>query len=221
MNSVTPARCIVMLGGSFDPVHNGHVALAEHVTQCLQPDELRLIPAGDPWQKPPLHATAAERVRMLDLAFAATALPYVIDEQEILRCSPSYTIDTLRALRAQVGPEAALIFVIGADQLQQLHTWREWRSLLDFAHLCAVSRPGYSLQNADLQTEVQQVFMQRLATPQQLCRQAHGFTYLDTSLSFNISSSAVRAALQQEKPVNALVPPQVLDYIHRHKLYKS
>lgn len=213
------ARSILILGGSFDPVHNGHVALAEYFIRALGPDELRIIPAGNPWQKPPLRASADERVRMLELAFAEMPVPVVIDRQEIERDGPSYAIDTLTKLRAEAGPDAALIFLIGADQLRQLHTWREWRRLFELAHLCAASRPGHGIE--ELPEEVRQEFMPRLANPEQLKSRPHGLTLLAADLQLDISSTAIRDALRQLRPSDLPMPPQVLDYIHCQHLYQT
>ena len=96
--------CIALLGGSFDPVHNGHVALAEYFVKLFAPDLLRIIPAGNPWQKHGLQASAAHRVEMVRRAFDRQTVPVVIDTQEIERAGATYTIDTLRAVRAEVGP---------------------------------------------------------------------------------------------------------------------
>ena len=113
-------RCVALLGGSFDPVHKGHVALAAHFVTLLQPDQLRIVPALCPWQKGSLVATAEQRCTMLEMAFTEAGLPFMLDRQELERGTPSYTIDTLRALRAELGPQASIVFLMGADQLQHL-----------------------------------------------------------------------------------------------------
>ena len=120
ISSHAAPRCIAILGGSFDPVHLGHVALAEHFVGLLQPDELRVIPAGNPWQKHGLQATAQQRVAMVKLAFDQQPVPVVIDEQEIRRATATYTIDTLQALRRTLGNDVSIVFLMGADQLQHL-----------------------------------------------------------------------------------------------------
>ena len=113
-------RCVALLGGSFDPVHHGHVALAALFANLLEPAQLRVIPTGQPWQKGGLDAAPADRIAMLERAFAAAALPVTLDLQEIERNSPTYTVDTLRNIRAEVGPEAALYtdFLVHRDWLQ-------------------------------------------------------------------------------------------------------
>lgn len=158
-------KCIALLGGSFDPVHLGHLALAAEFTQLLQADELRVIPAR-PWQKSALQATDAQRVAMLQLAFADLDVPVVIDTQELDRDGATYTVDTLRALRAELGDDASLVFLIGADQLQRLDTWRDWHALFELANLGVAARPGFSLADAALPPAVVQELAQRRASPE-------------------------------------------------------
>ena len=212
-------RCLVLLGGSFDPVHNAHVALGGYFARLLAPDELRIIPAGNPWQKDPLNASAADRVAMLRLAFDRQPVPVVIDEQEIRRQNGSYTIDTLRAVRAEAGPDASIAFVMGADQLLHLNTWHEWRTLFDLAHLCAASRPGFSTDA--LPADVAREFSRRAATASQLRDTPHGLTFLALNLAVDVSATEIRSLLAQGERPHRLLPVSVLDYIEQHNLYKT
>lgn len=220
---MTSPRCVVLLGGSYDPVHNGHVALGAHFAALLQPDQLRVIPAGLPWQKHGLQATPEQRAEMVALAFAdlATRVPVVIDRQEIERSTASYTIDTLRALRRQFGPGPSLVFVIGADQLQRLDTWNEWQHLFDYAHVCVAARPGFALTGSGLPQEVAQAFAQRQGSLEQIRNTPHGLTFLAQDFAVDISATEIRAALQRGNSANSLISPVVLDYIEQHHLYKS
>nr|WP_245549146.1 nicotinate-nucleotide adenylyltransferase [Noviherbaspirillum massiliense] len=219
---MTDHLCITVLGGSFDPVHRGHVALAGYFAKLLFPDQLRIIPAGNPWQKKNgLRASAQQRIDMLRIAFAQQAVPTVIDEQEIRRQGASYTIDTLRSLRAEIGPAASIAFLIGADQLQQLDTWKDWRQLFDFAHICVASRPGFILDPAHVPPEVAREFVRRAGTPEQIRTTPHGLTYLTTNLAINISATEIRAALQKGQFPASLIPAGVLDYIKLHHLYQT
>ena len=212
-------RCLVLLGGSFDPVHNAHVALGGYFVRLLAPDELRIIPAGNPWQKAPLLASGADRVAMLRLAFARQPVPVVIDEQELRRQDTSYTVDTLRAVRSEVGPDASIVFVIGADQLLHLNTWHDWRALFELAHVCAASRPGFD--TAALPPDVAQELRRRSATPAQLRDSAHGLMFLTQNLALDLSATEIRTALARgERPQQSL-PTPVLDYIEQHHLYKT
>lgn len=213
-------RRILLLGGSFDPVHNGHVALAAYFTRLLHPDELRILPAGNPWQKQGLRTSPSDRVEMLRRAFTRQPVEVVIDQREILRDRPTYTIDSLRELRAEMGPQASLAFLLGADQLRQLDTWKEWRHLFGYAHLCAASRPGFAIDAAHLPTDVAAEFSRRTATPEQIRNTPHGLAYLAANLAMDISATTLRAALQRGERPQSLIPDGVLDYIEQHQLYK-
>lgn len=209
--------CIVILGGSFDPVHSAHVALAEFFIDLIRPTQLRIIPTGESAQKAACRASPEQRIAMLSLAFAklAETTPLIIDTQEIKRAElglPSYSVDTLTQLRDEFGPSASFVFLIGADQLQQLHHWKNWRHLFDLAHIAVAARPGFSLNPAD--KLVANEFKQRASTIEQLKAQPCGHTYLCTDLSIAISSTQIRNGNQL-----SLVPPDVLNYIQQHHLY--
>jgi len=225
MTRAAPARgaCIAVLGGSFDPVHRGHVALAALFAELLQPDLLRVLPAGRPWQKRGLEASDADRMAMLELAFAGLTLPVLIDAQEIERATPTFTVETLRALRAELGPQASIVFLIGADQLQRLDTWRDWRTLFELANLGVATRPGYTLAHEALPPMVAQELSARLATPDAVRATPHGKVCLAQTLAVDISASRIREALHTgtSEDVSALVMAQVLDYIQQHNLYKN
>ena len=218
-NTVT--RCIALLGGSFDPVHKGHVALADYFIALLQPDELRVIPAGNPWQKHGLQASGQDRMAMVRSAFSTQKVAVNIDQQEILRDSATYTIDTLRAVRKELGPDVSVVFLLGADQLQHLNTWQEWQQMFDYAHICAASRPGFAMDAAHVPADVAQEFARRAGSPEQIRNTAQGLAYLAPNLAVDISATAIRAALQRGEHPISLVPPEVLDYIEQHHLYKS
>ncbi|WP_332876190.1 nicotinate-nucleotide adenylyltransferase [Massilia sp. S19_KUP03_FR1] len=213
-------KCIALLGGSFDPVHLGHLALADTFVQLLQADELRVIPAR-PWQKSTLQASDAQRIDMLQLAFAASRVPVVIDTQELERDGPTYTVDTLRALRAELGDDVSLVFLIGADQLQRLDTWRDWHALFELANLGVAARPGFSLADAALPPAVVQELALRRASPEQLRATPCGLVSVAPSLAVDVSATEIRSALCQEDKTNALLPSVVLDYIQQHHLYKN
>jgi nicotinate-nucleotide adenylyltransferase len=215
---------VALLGGSYDPVHHGHIALGAYFAQLLQVDQLRVIPTGLPWQKSTLKATPQQRAEMVALAFAGQSFSVVVDMQEIDRAAQglaTYTIDTLRQVRAELGPSASIAFLMGADQLQRLDTWNEWQALFDYAHICVAARPGFSIDGAGLPAAVEQAFSSRLGTPQQIRNTPHGLTYLAQDFAVDISATQIRAALQRGGSANSLIPPLVLDYIEQHNLYKS
>jgi nicotinate-nucleotide adenylyltransferase len=219
--------CLALLGGSFDPVHDGHVALAGLFARQLAPDELRIMPAGQPWQKNGLQASDADRLAMLKLAFGGAMFRTVIDTREIERDTPTYTVETLRELRAELGPDASIVFLMGADQLQKLDSWRDWTSLFELTNFGIAARPGYRLDAAALPPAVARELAQRLATPEEVRASKAGRICLAHTLAVDISATEVRAALRadanadERKKVSALLAPQVLDYIQQHNLYKS
>jgi nicotinate-nucleotide adenylyltransferase len=220
---VTPL-CVALLGGSFDPVHHGHVALADLFARLLRPDELRIMPAGQPWQKKAgLEAGDADRVAMLELAFGKAAFPVTVDTREIERDTPTYTVETLRELRAELGPDASIVFLMGADQLQKLDSWRDWKDLFALANFGVAARPGYRLDAAALPPAVAQELAPRFATPEEVRASKAGRVCLAHTLAVDISATEVRAALRANEgaKVSALLAPQVLDYIQQHHLYKN
>ena len=221
---------MLLVGGSFDPVHQGHVALAHYFSTLLHSDELRLIPAGQPWQKPGMTTPAEHRVAMLRAAFDDWVVPVVIDEQEIRRDGASYAIDTLRALRAELGDGASIVMALGADQLLNLHTWRDWTELFELAHLCFATRPGFVVNGDSLNADVARQLSRRLANPSQLRSTPHGLAFIATNLAVEVSSTAIRDALAQgsqrgdqhdDRRLSGLLPAPVLDYIQRHHLYQT
>ncbi|WP_051972191.1 nicotinate-nucleotide adenylyltransferase [Massilia sp. 9096] len=233
--SSTTSRCVALLGGSFDPVHRGHVALAGLFAQLLHPDELRILPAGLPWQKNNgLEASDADRVAMLELAFQDSGFAVMIDTREIVRKTPTYTVETLRELRFELGPDASIVFLMGADQLQKLDTWRGWRDLFALANFGVAARPGYRLDHAALPAAVAQELAARRATPDEVRASPAGRVCLAHTLAVDISATQVRALLHagaagnRDNPgenrgtdLGALLPEGVLDYIQQHNLYKS
>ena len=215
------ASCILILGGSFDPVHAGHVGLAHYCATLLHPDYLRIIPAGQPWQKPELATPAAHRMAMLKLAFAHCAIPVQFDEQEILRTKQSYTIDTLRALRTELGEKVSIVLALGADQLANLQSWHQWQQLFDYANLCVATRPGFLLTHDTLPAELAREITRRKASAAQLRSTPNGLVHLAENLALDVSATTIRQALQQDKNTDELLPRAVLDYIHQHHLYKN
>ncbi|MFL6672877.1 MAG: nicotinate-nucleotide adenylyltransferase [Massilia sp.] len=213
--------CVALLGGSFDPVHHGHVALAELFAGLLQPGQLRIVPAGQPWQKSSLQASDHDRIAMLELAFRDARFPVVLDLQEIERGTPTYTVDTLRQVRAELGPDASIVFVMGADQLHKLDTWREWRTLFELANIGVAARPGFALGREALPQAVAEELERRLATPDQVCATPSGRVCIAHTLAVDISATQVRDAIRAGADANTLIAPQVLDYIQQHNLYRS
>lgn len=140
-------RRIGILGGTFDPIHDGHLALARRFADALDLTELVLMPAGQPWQKADVSA-AEDRLAMTRAAAASLTLRGVtvsVATDEIEHDGPTYTVETLRRWREREGADASISLLIGADQLVRLDTWRDWQRLFDYAHIAAATRPGFDV----------------------------------------------------------------------------
>ncbi len=212
---------IGLLGGSFDPIHVGHLALARAALDRLGLAEVRFIPAGHPWQKGEI-TDAAHRAKMVALAIAGEPR-FALDMHEIERPGPTYTIDTLRALRAALGPDTPLVLVVGADQMQRLDTWRDWQLLIDFAHIAVARRNDTVLT---LPWPLQEFYNEHWARPAQLRdRPAGCIADLDMA-PVDASATEIRALLRapaspaRDARLAQIVPAAVLDYIRAHDLYR-
>lgn len=219
-----PAR-VGILGGTFDPIHVGHLALARRFTELLELTELVLLPAGQPWQKRDVSA-AGHRLAMARLAAASLTLPAArvrVATDEIDHRGPTYTIETLAAWRAHNGFSASLTLLIGADQLVRLHTWKNWRQLFDFAHIGIATRPGFDLSQTD--AGVLEEIERRAAPADMLRATPHGHVLIDTTLSLNVSATGVRRLLREracsQSGDTASVPDAVWQYIRQHHLYQT
>ncbi len=216
---------IGILGGSFDPVHTAHLAMADAFADALPLTEIRFLPAARPWQKHGLAATPEQRLAMLRIALEhhrPVRARYVVDTRELAREGDTYTVDTLAELRHELGPDVSIAFLFGADQLVHLHTWRDWRALWDYAHLAAVSRPGFD--TAALAPDVAIEWSARLGDAAALAASPAGRSFLLPTLALDVSATGIRAALAdatRHDELDRLVPPAVLDYIRATPLYRS
>ena len=208
-------------GGSFDPVHLGHLAVARAVRDALDA-EVALVPAADPPHKDATHASAAQRVEMLALAIDGEP-GLRVDPRELGRAGPSYTIDTLRLLRAEQGPHRPIAWVGGGDSLLQLDTWLRWRELFAHGHGLAVARPGAPLADADIASRAPAVQRQlgfRRRPAEALAEApAGGFAVLDLPELRPESSTGVRALIAAGGAWDTMVAPAVAGFIRAHRLY--
>ncbi len=192
-------RRVGIFGGSFDPVHGAHVALAEAALAELRLDEVRWIPAGQAWQKARTMTPAADRVAMVQVAIAHEPR-FTLDRIELDRPGDSFTLDTVRTLAA-AHPGTQWFLLIGQDQYTGLHTWRDWQTLLGLVVLAVANRPGDARQpHADVQR-----FPHRMVPLPML----------------DISSTDIRRRVAAGADISHLVPPGVARYIETHGLYRS
>lgn len=213
----------VYYGGTFDPVHNGHLAVARHASEALDAD-VWLVPAHDPPHKGPTRADAGQRAAMLELAVAGQPR-LAVDRRELGRDGPSYTVDTLGELRVELGPGLPIAWLIGADSLLQLAGWHRWRELFDRAHVIAVQRPGAPLDAAMLRRRAPEVLAEigeRWLPPPTLSETAHGgFGLLPMPTLRPESSTELRRRIQAGESWQDWVPDQVAAYIVDHGLYRE
>jgi nicotinate-nucleotide adenylyltransferase len=217
---MTPALAI--LGGTFDPVHNGHVELARELRATLPLSELRFVPAGDPPHRGAPAAGAADRLAMVELAIDDQP-GLAVDAREIARAGRSYTVLTLEELRHE-NRARPLAFVVGADAFLGMPAWHRWRELFELAHVVVVARPGIDLEallTPPLSAEWQ---ARRRDDPQALATSAAGAIVVAAITPHAISASAIRRELARGPAgvaaVRGLLPAAVLAYIERHRLYR-
>jgi len=196
----TPPPSIGLLGGSFDPVHRAHIALALAAKQTLHLEHVRLLPAASPWQRDSLAATAQQRLDMLKLAVAPHP-GLTVDSSELARSGKTYTIDTV----TQLAPGAHYVWILGSDQLHNFCTWYRWQDIVRHVSLAVVQRPGAPLQ-----------------TPPALAARLHQIGQTLAVIPFtptDISASQIRQHLEHGLSVESWLDPQVATYIRRHGLY--
>ena len=215
-------RLQVLYGGTFDPVHHGHVGVALHAREVLHAD-IALMPAADPPHKGPTRASALQRAEMLRLA-VADAPGLRVDLRELRRDGPSYTLDTLQGLRREVGPDAPWAILVGADSFRTLDTWHRWRELFDLAHIVVAGRAGAAGAGSPregLANTVEAAAAARWADdPAALVRQPSGLVFALQQPLFPQSASELRRRIAAGEPWQDWVAPSVAEYIARHGLYR-
>jgi len=206
------------MGGTFDPVHLGHLRLAEEAADHLALERVRWIPSGNPGHRAAPRTPARHRLEMVKLAVAGNPR-FAVDEAEALGATAQFTIDTLRRLRGELGGEVPLVLVIGADQLHKLDAWRDWRELFAHAHFAIGARPGYALAPAALPAAVADEWRARAGDRDALRAAPAGRIATFPMTLLGISASDIRARLAARASARYLLPPEVLAYIRTHGLY--
>ncbi len=209
-----------ILGGTFDPVHLGHVALAEAALSQLPLSEVLWMPSGSPGHRAPPVAGARDRLAMLRLATEGHRR-FRIDESELERSEATYTVHALTRLRAQLGNAQPLVLLLGSDSFLSLPTWLRWRELFDLAHIAHVSRPGQRASDGGPRPELSAEIARRAARGEQLGASAAGRIAGFDMPPMDVSSSAVRAALAAGRDTRHLLAPAVLAYIQSKHLYSK
>ncbi|MGH8737456.1 MAG: nicotinate (nicotinamide) nucleotide adenylyltransferase [Burkholderiales bacterium] len=189
-----------IFGGTFDPVHNAHLRVARVALEALGLVRLLWIPTGAPRYRPAPVASAEHRLAMLELALAGEPR-YAIDARELRPEASGYTVDTLAALRAELGPHAPLVLLMGSDQYEKLAGWHRWRELFGLTRIAVVARPG--------------------RTPEADARiRAAGPVLRVEMAPLDVSSTEIRARMAHGEDVSGMLPPPVHEYISTHRLYR-
>ncbi len=210
-----------LFGGTFDPVHYGHLRLAEEAIAQLGLAGVRWIPAGNPPHRGAPQVTAAQRLAMVSRSTADNPR-FSVDPAEVEAAAPSYTVLTLERLRAELGPAQPLVLLVGADAFAGLAGWHRWPEILDLAHVAVSHRPGFPVEAASLPTALADAFRQRRLADVGGLRAAPGggiVTFAMTQLA--ISATQIRKLLANGLSARYLLPDGVLDYISSHSLYRN
>lgn len=188
------------MGGTFDPIHHGHLVAASEVADRFNLDQVIFVPTGQPWQKADRQVTPAEHRYLMTVIATASNPRFTTSRVDIDRGGPTYTIDTLKDLRA-LYPDAELFFITGADALGSILSWHQWEEMFEMANFIGVTRPGYVLTE-DMLPEAHQEKVELLDVP-----------------AMAISSTDCRERAQEGRPVWYLVPDGVVQYITKNSLY--
>jgi nicotinate-nucleotide adenylyltransferase len=192
------ARRVGIMGGTFDPIHHGHLVAASEVESLFSLDEVIFVPTGEPWQKSERQVSPAEHRYLMTVIATASNPRFWVSRVDIDRVGPTFTIDTITDIREQ-RPGAELYFITGADALAQILSWKDAADALKLAHFVGVTRPGYDLSDEHLPID--------------------SVTLLDVP-AMAISSSDCRERVSDGRPVWYLVPDGVVQYINKHRLYR-
>jgi nicotinate-nucleotide adenylyltransferase len=187
------------MGGTFDPIHHGHLVAASEVANRFALDEVVFVPTGRPWQKGDVPVSTAEDRYLMTVIATASNPRFQVSRVDIDRPGPTYTVDTLRDIRAVYGEDAELFFITGADALEKILSWKDAAEMFKLAHFIGVTRPGFTLSDAHLPADT----VTLVPVP-----------------AMTISSTDCRARVAAGKPVWYLMPDGVVQYIAKRRLYR-
>lgn len=213
-------RLIGLLGGTFNPIHVGHLRMAQELADALSFDEVRFIPSANPPHKLIPEVSAKQRAVMVHIAIADNPL-FKLDTRELERVGASYTIDTLISLRAELGKNLALCLIMGSDAFVHLNTWARWQELLNYCHIILVQRPNTAKQPKladELAALLEENYTESSAD---LLLKPAGYIHMQAITPLDISSTTIRASLKTKQSTRYLVTDEVLDYIKLNDLYQS
>lgn len=216
--SSKPFIPVGVFGGTFDPIHCGHLRSALELSERLELAQLRLMPCATPPHRQSTDCTAPQRAAMVELAVAGESR-LVCDTRELQRSGPSYTIDSLIELRQELGEQTSLSLIMGCDALLDIGSWHRWKEILDWAHVVVIARPGWQLPEHG--PVAQWIEDNRLSAGDGIKQRAAGGILIEELRPLTISSTEIRAMLGSGRSVRYLMPESVLDYIEQHRLYRK
>ena len=213
-------RAVGILGGTFNPIHFGHLRMAQELAESLSLEEVRFIPSANPPHKPAPQVSAEHRAAMVQLAIANNPL-FKLDKRELLRSGASYTFDTLLSLREELGTQASITLFMGNDAFTKLNTWHRWQELLTLCHICLVARPALPNQPRESLSKTLESYLQEHYTElsDELTQHANGLITMQPITALDISSTAIRNAMHHQHSVRYLLPDDVLSYMQAQQLY--
>ena len=212
------SRPLGIFGGTFDPVHFGHLRLAEEAVDSLDLAGIRWIPAGQPKHRAAPHVGAAHRLRMVELAVAGNPR-FAVDAAEV-ESDASYTVPTLERLRVEFGEGRSLVLLLGADAYAGLAGWHRWQEIFSLAHIAVTHRPGYAIDAATLPPALAEEHVRRFRPDgAAFASSAAGCIGSFAMTPLSISATDIRERLQAGCSVRYLLPRPVIDYIQTHRLY--
>jgi nicotinate-nucleotide adenylyltransferase len=210
-----------VLGGTFDPIHLGHLRLAEELAAALRLEEVRLVPSGTPPHRSAPRVSVEHRVAMTRLATAGNTR-FTVDEREARSDGPAYTFDSLSGLRAETGATRPLALLLGADAFLEFATWHRWHELFSLAHVAIAHRPGFPVERwaERMPQPLAREFSARLMQqPLAIHLAPAGGIVVVAITALDISATAIRDMLGAGRSPRYLLPDAVLDYIRSHHLY--
>lgn len=204
-DDVLLSKSLAVMGGTFDPIHYAHLLIAEEVRRRFQLPQILFMPSGTPPHKKAYEVTSAEDRYIMALLATSDNPQFAVSRMELDRPGPSYTIDTIRQLKARIGEGAHVSWVTGADAVLEILTWREADAVLDEAQIIAVPRPGFDLEQLDETLGASRASKVRI---------------VDSPVT-GISSTMIREHVRAGESIRYLTPRPVIDYIEKHGLYRS
>jgi nicotinate-nucleotide adenylyltransferase len=210
-----------IFGGTFDPVHFGHLRFAEEAWQSLGLSQVMWLPAGQPRHRDIPAVSAAHRLAMVRLAVAGRS-EFCVDGSEAGASEPSYTVLSLQRLRGEIGSSRSLVLLLGADAFLGLPTWHRWQDLFDLAHIGVGTRPGNPLQPESMPDSLAGEYRRRLVdTPSAFSAGSAGSILYFPITSLDIKATYIRDSLAINRSARYLLPDAVLDYISQNRLYRA